>query len=74
MAVTGAISPKTYANAITRHEKKKKYFPMQHMSVINKNKHKTEKILSYPIFVHFVISIKENGSKQSSRSYGFTSM
>ena len=31
MEVTGAISPKQYANAITRHEQKKKYCPMQHL-------------------------------------------
>ena len=47
--MTGAILPKQYDNAITRHEQKKKYFLMQHMSVINKNKQKTEKLLSYPI-------------------------
>ena len=49
MAVTGAISPKIYANAITRHEQKKKYCPMQHLSIINEDKQNTEKLLSYPI-------------------------
>ena len=49
MAVTGTIFPKQYANAITRHEQKKKYCPMQHLLEINKNKQKTEKRLSYPI-------------------------
>ena len=36
MAVTGAIFPKRYANAMTRHEQNKKYFPMQHQLVIKK--------------------------------------
>ena len=49
MAVTGTIFPKQYANAITRHEQKKKYCPMQHLLEINENKQKTEKLLSYPI-------------------------
>ena len=49
MAVTSVIFPKTYDNAITRHEQKKKYCPMQNQSVINENKQKTEKLLSYPI-------------------------
>ena len=35
MAVTGAIFPKQYSNAITWYEQKKKYCPMQHQSVIN---------------------------------------
>ena len=35
MAVTGTIFPKLYANAITRHKQKKKYFPMQHLLEIN---------------------------------------
>ena len=43
MAVTGAILPEKYANAISQHEKEKKYCSMQHMSVINENKQKTEK-------------------------------
>ena len=38
MAVTGAIFPKRYANTITRHEQKKRYCPMQHLSVIGENK------------------------------------
>ena len=38
MEVTGAIFPEKYANAITRHEQKKKYCTMQHLSVINENK------------------------------------
>ena len=38
MVVTGDIFPKQYANAITRHEQKKKYCPMQHQLVINKTK------------------------------------
>ena len=49
MAVTGAIVPKIYTNAITQHEQKKKYCPMQHLSVVNENKQKTEKLLSCPI-------------------------
>ena len=48
MAVTGTILPKQYANAITRHEQKKK-IPIQHLLEINKNKQKTENLLSYPI-------------------------
>ena len=35
MAVTGAIFPKRYSNAVTRHEQKKKHCPIQHLSVIN---------------------------------------
>ena len=38
MEVTGAILPKQCANEITRHEQKKKYCPMQHLSVIRLNK------------------------------------
>ena len=34
-AVTGAIFPNKFANAITRHEQKKKYFSLQHQSVIH---------------------------------------
>ena len=49
MAVNSAIFPKIYANAISRHEQKKQYCPMQHLFVINKSKHKTEKLLSHPI-------------------------
>ena len=49
MAVTCTIFPKLYANVITRHEQKKKYFHMQHLLEINKNKQKIEKLLSYPI-------------------------
>ena len=49
MAVTGAIFPKKYANAITLHEQKKKIFSHA-TSVGNKRKkHKTEKRFSYPI-------------------------
>ena len=40
---------KKYSNAITRHKQKKKYSPMQYQSLINENKRKTEKLLSYPI-------------------------
>ena len=50
MAVTGTNVPKQYANVITGHRQKKKYFPMQHLLEINENKQKTEKLLSYPIF------------------------
>ena len=49
MAVTGAILPKRYANALTQHEKKKTYCPMKHQLVINYNKQKTEIFLSYSI-------------------------
>ena len=49
MMVTRAMFPNQYANAITRHEQKKKYCPMQHLLEINENKQKTEKLLSYPI-------------------------
>ena len=42
MAVTSAILPKQYANAITQYEQKKKYCPMQHQLVINENKEKTD--------------------------------
>ena len=48
-AVTGTILPKRYANVITRHEQKKKYYHMQHMLEINEDKQKTEKLLSHPI-------------------------
>ena len=37
MAVTGTILSKKYANAITQHEQKKKYCPMQHLLEINEN-------------------------------------
>ena len=33
--------------------KRKKYCPMQHLLVINENKQKTEKLLSYPILCQF---------------------
>ena len=50
MLVTGAILPKIYANVITRHEQKKKYCPMKHLSVIDENKQKTENLFLYPVF------------------------
>ena len=54
MAVTGTILPKRYANVINRQEqKKKKYCLIQHLLEINKNKQKTEKLLSYPILCPF---------------------
>ena len=49
MAVTGAILPKQYANTINLYAQTKKYFPVQHRSVIKEKKQKIEKILSYPI-------------------------
>ena len=49
MAVTGIILTKQYANTITQHEQSKRYYPMQHQSVLNKNKQNTEKLFSYPI-------------------------
>ena len=63
MAVTSNILPKIYANAITRHEQKKFFCPMQHMSVINENRQKIEKLFSYPIFcplchIHQIKQIK----------------
>ena len=53
MAVNGTILPKIYANAITRHEQKKKYCPMKHLSVINENKQNKKKLLSYTILGPF---------------------
>ena len=67
MAVTGAIFPKKYANAITRHEQKKKYCPVQHQLVINKNKQKVENFCRIQYCVHCVISVKEIRSERSSR-------
>ena len=63
MAVTGTIFPKQYTNAITQHEQKKKYCPMQHLFEINENKQKTENFCHIQYCVHWVISIKENISK-----------
>ena len=63
MAVTGIILPKQYANAITQHEQKKNI--LSHATSVgdNKNKQKTEKLLSYPILcplchIHKRITIK----------------
>ena len=50
MAVTGAILPKNTPMQLPEMNKGKQYCPMLHKSVINKNKQKTEKILSYSIF------------------------
>ena len=58
MDVTSANFPKQYANAITRHDQKKKYFPMQHQSVINEKIRKTE-LFRIRHCVHCVISVKE---------------
>ena len=49
MAVTGTISPKNMPMQLPDENKRKQYFPMQHLSVINKNKQKTEKLFSCPI-------------------------
>ena len=49
MAVTGAIFPKKMLMQFPDMNKRKKYCPMQHLLVINENKQKTEKLLSYPI-------------------------
>ena len=63
MALNGAIFPKQYANAITQHEQNKTVCPIQHQSVINENKKKTETLFSYPIFcplchIHQIKQIK----------------
>ena len=64
MAVTGAILPKKcQCNNPTWI--KEKYCPMQHQLGINKNKYKTEKLLSYPILcplchLHLRKQIKTN--------------
>ena len=61
MSVTGTISPKKYANAITQHEQKK-YCHMQHMLEIRENKLKTENFCHTQYCVHCDISNKENRS------------
>ena len=53
MEVTVTILPRQFANAITRHKQKKKYFPTQHLLEVNENKQKTEKLFSYPILCPF---------------------
>ena len=63
MPVTGAISPKQYDNAITRNEQKKKYYPMQHQSEINKNKPKIDFFV-----VSNIASIVSSPSKKADKN------
>ena len=60
MALTGAIYPKKYANAITRHEQKKQYCPMQNLSVINKNKQRQKTLV-----ISNIVSIVTSPSKKT---------
>ena len=50
MALTGAILPKNMPMQLPNMNKRKQYFPVQHQSLINKKKQKTETFLSYPIY------------------------
>ena len=56
MAVTRAIFPKQYSNAIIRYEHKKNNCPMQYQAVINKNRQ--NKIMSG------IVSIVSSTSKK----------
>ena len=63
MAVTSAILPKKYANAITQHEQKKKYCPMQHQLVINVNKQKTKQF-----FISNIVAIVSSTPKKADQN------
>ena len=62
MDVNGAIFPKQHSNAITRNEQKKKYCPIQHQSVIEKNKQNTD------FFISNIVSIMSSPSKKSDKN------
>ena len=63
MAVTGANFPKNTPMQLPDINKRKKYCVMQHQSLINEDKQKTQKNVSYPIHCPFLHLHQKNQIK-----------